>query len=66
MRRYFLGNAKSENMFINYKIDVVYIFYMHSIVGNVPNLIRVKYGGRIHRTCRYSGVHTPLQKNTSR
>ena len=47
MRRYFLGNVQSENMFINYKIDVVYIFYMHSIVDNIPNLIRVKYGGTL-------------------
>lgn len=62
MRRYFFGNAQSENTFINYKIGIVYIFYMHSIVGNVPNLIHVIYGGGIPRTLRYSGVHTPLQK----
>ena len=37
---------------------------MHSIVGNVPNLIRVKYGGGIPGTRRYSSVQTPLQKNT--
>ena len=37
---------------------------MHNVVGNVPNLIHVIYGGEIPRTRRYSGVHTPLQKNT--
>ena len=47
MRRYFLGYAQSEERFVNYKIDVVYIFYMQSIVGNVPNLILVKYGGTL-------------------
>ena len=43
---------------------MVYIFYVHNVVGNVPNLIHVIYGGRIHRTCRYSGVHILIQKNT--
>ena len=63
-RRYFLGNAHSEERLIYYIIRVVNIFYMHSVVGNVPNLIHVIYGGGIRRTRRYSSVHTPLQKNT--
>lgn len=26
---------------------MVYIFYMHNVVGNVPNLIHVIYGGTL-------------------
>ena len=42
---------------------MVYIFYMHNVVALFVYSINIIYGGGIHRTRRYSGVHTPLQKN---
>ena len=46
MRRYVLGNVQSENMFINWKWFMVYIFYIHSVVGGVVNCFNSIYGGR--------------------
>ena len=64
MRRYFLGKAQSEERFVYYMIREVYIFYVHNVVGLVVNFIDLMYCGGIPGTRRYSGVHTPLQKNT--
>ena len=47
MRRYFLGSVQSENTFINYKIDVVYIFYVHNVVALSTNSKHTKMGGTL-------------------
>ena len=47
MRRYFFGNVHSENTFINYKIDVVYIFYVHNVVALSTNSKHTKMGGTL-------------------
>ena len=52
-RRYVLGDGQSECMFINWKGFMVYIFYIHNVVGGVVNCKSLIYGGGIHRTRRY-------------
>ena len=47
MRRYFLRSVQSENTFINYKIDVVYIFYVHNVVALSTNSKHTKMGGTL-------------------
>ena len=47
MRRYFLGNAQSEERFVNYKIGIVYIFYMHNVVALSTNSKHTKMGGTL-------------------
>ena len=46
-RRYFFGNVQSENMFINYKIGIVYMFYMHNVVTLSTNSKHTKMGGTL-------------------
>ena len=45
-RRYVLGNAQSEDMFINGMWFLVSILYTHSVVGGVLNHTGVIYGAR--------------------
>ncbi len=45
-RRYFSKNVQSECMFINWKGFMVYIFYIHTVVGGVVNCLNLIYGGR--------------------
>ena len=47
MRRYFLESVQSEERYIYYMINVVYIFYVHNVVGNDINFINVIYGGTL-------------------
>ena len=45
-RRYVLGDGQSECMFINWKGFMVYIFFIHNVVGGVVNCKSFIYGGR--------------------
>ena len=47
MRRYVPGNTQSEDMFINWKEFMVYIFYMLSVVGNNTYSKNTKMGGTL-------------------
>ena len=40
MRRYVLVEGQSEDMFINWKGFMVYILYIHNVVGGVIELRR--------------------------
>ena len=44
MRRYVLGDGQSECMFINWKGFMVYIFYIHNVVGNNIYCTNIKMG----------------------
>ena len=46
MRRYVLVDVQSEDMFIDWKGFMVYIFYIHNVVGGVVNCLNLIYGGR--------------------
>ena len=46
MRRYVLGNAQSEDMFINGMGFLVSILYTHNVVCEVVNCTGVIYGVR--------------------
>lgn len=37
---------------------MVYIFYMHNVVGVFINSIDLIYGGAFPESCRYSSAHT--------
>ena len=52
-RRYFLGNMQSEERSINFKKEMVYIFYVHNVVDECTYFTYTELGGRIHRTSRY-------------
>ena len=52
-RRYFLGNMQSEERSINFKKELVYIFYVHNVVDECTYFTYTELGGRIHRTSRY-------------
>ena len=46
MRRYVLVDVQSEDMFIDWKGFMVYIFYIYNVVGGVVNCLNLIYGGR--------------------
>ena len=46
---------------ISFVMILVYIFYIHNVVGGGVNFTGLIYGGGIHRTRRYRCVHMHIQ-----